>query len=141
MHLIRLKVSKKPFLLFIQLQHFICFSGKSSEGTTPLFDTPTTPHPTREAAEKAKQEAEAEERERMQLLVSSFTEDQLDRCFGSSTISMKQLCSQQVRNVSPGRLTQGNHQEGDADNHGHFGRPQRGDRHGRHRKSVCRRSR
>ena len=52
--------------------------GKSSEGT-PLFDTPTTPHPTREAAEKAKQEAEAEERERMQLLVSSFTEDQLDR--------------------------------------------------------------
>ena len=52
--------------------------GKGSEGT-PLFDTPTTPHPTREAAEKAKQEAEAEERERMQLLVSSFTEDQLDR--------------------------------------------------------------
>ena len=57
------------------------FSGKNSEGgTTPLFDTPTTPHPSREAAEKAKQEAEAEERERMQLLVSSFTEDQLDRC-------------------------------------------------------------
>ena len=55
--------------------------GKSGEGaTTPLFDTPTTPHPSREAAEKAKQEAEAEERERMQLLVSSFTEDQLDRC-------------------------------------------------------------
>jgi len=54
-------------------------AGKSSEGTTPLFDTPTTPHPSREAAEKAKQEAEAEERERMQLLVSSFTEDQLDR--------------------------------------------------------------
>jgi len=53
-------------------------AGKSGEGT-PLFDTPTTPHPTREAAEKAKQEAEAEERERMQLLVSSFTEDQLDR--------------------------------------------------------------
>jgi len=55
-------------------------AGKNSEGgTTPLFDTPTTPHPSREAAEKAKQEAEAEERERMQLLVSSFTEDQLDR--------------------------------------------------------------
>merc|ERR1719347_2051935 len=55
-------------------------AGKSGEGaTTPLFDTPTTPHPSREAAEKAKQEAEAEERERMQLLVSSFTEDQLDR--------------------------------------------------------------
>ena len=50
--------------------------GKSGEGaTTPLFDTPTTPHPSREAAEKAKQEAEAEERERMQLLVSSFTEE------------------------------------------------------------------
>jgi len=58
--------------------------GKEGEGevegeATPLFDTPTTPHPSREAAEAAKALAEAEERERMQLLVSSFTEDQLDR--------------------------------------------------------------
>merc|ERR1712098_477692 len=37
------------------------------------------PHPNREAAERAKAEAEQEEREKMQLLVSSFTEDQLDR--------------------------------------------------------------
>ena len=68
--------------LFFQSNIQPVFSpGKSGEGvTTPLFDTPTTPHPSREAAEKAKQEAEAEERERMQLLVSSFTEDQLDRC-------------------------------------------------------------
>merc|ERR1712192_269824 len=34
-------------------------AGKSAEGGTPLFDTPTTPHPSREVAEKAKQEAEA----------------------------------------------------------------------------------
>ena len=71
-------LSNHPSLQTVSNIHFL--SGKSSEGTTPLFDTPTTPHPSREAAEKAKQEAEAEERERMQLLVSSFTEDQLDRC-------------------------------------------------------------
>jgi len=50
-----------------------------SDGATPLFDTPTTPHPSREMAEQLKAQAEQEEREKMQLLVSSFTEDQLDR--------------------------------------------------------------
>jgi hypothetical protein len=54
--------------------------GPEGATGTPVLDTPTTPHPSREAAEKAKAEAEAVERERMQLLVSSFTEDQLDRC-------------------------------------------------------------
>lgn len=45
-----------------------------------LFDTPTTPHPGgKEEKEKQKREAELEERERMQFLVSNFTEDQLDR--------------------------------------------------------------
>ena len=33
----------------------------------------------REVAERLKAEAEVQEREKMQLLVSSFTEDQLDR--------------------------------------------------------------
>jgi len=54
-------------------------TGGDASSSTPLFDTPTTPHPNREAAERAKAEAEQEEREKMQLLVSSFTEDQLDR--------------------------------------------------------------
>eukprot|EP00092_Neocalanus_flemingeri_P022617 GFUD01024530.1.p1 GENE.GFUD01024530.1~~GFUD01024530.1.p1 ORF type:complete len:258 (-),score=102.36 GFUD01024530.1:146-919(-) len=48
--------------------------------TTPLLDTPTTPHPGGAAAqERNKMEQMKEEREKMQLLVSSFTEDQLDR--------------------------------------------------------------
>ncbi len=52
---------------------------KSGDGT-PMFDTPTTPHPGGSTAqEKNKKEAEKEEREKMQFLVSNFTEDQLDR--------------------------------------------------------------
>jgi len=48
--------------------------------STPLLDTPTTPHPGGAAAqERNKMEQMQEEREKMQLLVSSFTEDQLDR--------------------------------------------------------------
>ena len=50
------------------------------EEKTPLLETPTTPHPDGAAAqERLKAEQAAEERERMQLLVSHFTEDQLDR--------------------------------------------------------------
>jgi len=52
---------------------------QSSGSGTPLF-TPTTPHPEGPAAGLAlKQVQEEEEREKMQLLVSSFSEDQLDR--------------------------------------------------------------
>jgi len=55
-------------------------SKDSSEGKTPLFDTPTTPHPGgKDEKDKQKREMEEEERERMQFLVSNFTEDQLDR--------------------------------------------------------------
>lgn len=46
---------------------------------TPGVDTPTTPGPGNIAAQEAKREKEQEERERMQLLVSNFTEEQLDR--------------------------------------------------------------
>ncbi|XP_023339366.1 transcription initiation factor TFIID subunit 11-like [Eurytemora carolleeae] len=54
--------------------------SKVSGDGTPLFDTPTTPHPGGSTAqEKNKKEAEKEEREKMQFLVSNFTEDQLDR--------------------------------------------------------------
>ena len=53
---------------------------EEEEEKTPLLDTPTTPHPDGAAAqERLKAEQAAEERERMQLLVSHFTEDQLDR--------------------------------------------------------------
>ena len=55
-------------------------SVKEEEGKTPLLDTPTTPHPDGQAAqERLKAQQAAQERERMQLLVSHFTEDQLDR--------------------------------------------------------------
>ena len=56
-------------------------SGREEEEEkTPLLETPTTPHPDGPAAqERLKAEQAAEERERMQLLVSHFTEDQLDR--------------------------------------------------------------
>ena len=57
-------------------------SGSSGEGpeTPGLLDTPTTPHPEGLAAmERLKAEQAEEDREKMQLLVSQFTEDQLDR--------------------------------------------------------------
>ena len=55
-------------------------SSGGDEDRTPLLDTPTTPHPDGPAAaERLKQEQAAEDREKMQLLVSRFTEDQLDR--------------------------------------------------------------
>ena len=55
-------------------------SSGGDEDRTPLLDTPTTPHPDGPAAaERLKQEQAAEDREKMQLLVSHFTEDQLDR--------------------------------------------------------------
>jgi len=53
---------------------------KGDSSSTPLFDTPTTPHPGGPAAqEKNKKELEKQEREKMQFLVSNFSEDQLDR--------------------------------------------------------------
>ena len=49
-------------------------------GPSSLLDTPTTPHPDGPLAqEQRKREQASEEREKMQLLVSRFTEDQLDR--------------------------------------------------------------
>ena len=57
-------------------------SGSSEEApeTPGLLDTPTTPHPEGLAAmERLKAEQAEEDREKMQLLVSQFTEDQLDR--------------------------------------------------------------
>ena len=57
-----------------------CVKEEEEEEKTPLLETPTTPHPDGAAAqERLKAEQAAEERERMQLLVSHFTEDQLDR--------------------------------------------------------------
>jgi len=54
--------------------------NKQKADSTPLFETPTTPHPGGPAAQdKSKKENEKEEREKMQFLVSNFTEDQLDR--------------------------------------------------------------
>jgi len=55
--------------------------GEAEEERTPgLLDTPTTPHPDGLAAmERLKAEQAQEDREKMQLLVSRFTEDQLDR--------------------------------------------------------------
>ena len=53
---------------------------EEEEQQTPLLDTPTTPHPDGPAVQdRLKAEQAAQERERMQLLVSHFTEDQLDR--------------------------------------------------------------
>merc|ERR1712183_739397 len=55
-------------------------SEQSAGSSTPLLDTPTTPHPDGAAAlERNKMEQMQEDREKMQLLVSRFTEDQLDR--------------------------------------------------------------
>ena len=57
-------------------------SASSGDGpeTPGLLDTPTTPHPDGLAAmERLKAEQAQEDREKMQLLVSQFTEDQLDR--------------------------------------------------------------
>jgi len=55
-------------------------SGGEEDKTPGLLDTPTTPHPDGQAAmERIKAEQAAEDREKMQLLVSQFTEDQLDR--------------------------------------------------------------
>merc|ERR1719445_1358690 len=55
-------------------------SGGEDDRTPGLLDTPTTPHPGGQAAmERIKAEQAAEDREKMQLLVSQFTEDQLDR--------------------------------------------------------------
>ena len=55
--------------------------GEAEEERTPgPLDTPTTPHPDGLAAmERPKAEQAQEDREKMQLLVSRFTEDQLDR--------------------------------------------------------------
>ena len=55
-------------------------AAREEEEQTPLLDTPTTPHPDGPAVQdRLKAEQAAQERERMQLLVSHFTEDQLDR--------------------------------------------------------------
>ena len=51
-------------------------SGGEEDKTPGLLDTPTTPQA---AMERIKAEQAAEDREKMQLLVSQFTEDQLDR--------------------------------------------------------------
>jgi len=63
--------------------HLRCSSAASSSDgpeTPGLLDTPTTPHPDGLAAmERLKAEQAQEDREKMQLLVSQFTEDQLDR--------------------------------------------------------------
>jgi len=72
--------SPRPNLPKLDLEAASKVNADNDSSNTPLFDTPTTPHPDGAAAqERSKQEAVKAEREKMQLLVSSFTEDQLDR--------------------------------------------------------------
>jgi len=69
-----------PNLPKLNMEQAAAVAGPSQDSSTPLLDTPTTPHPGGAAAqERNKMEQMQEEREKMQLLVSSFTEDQLDR--------------------------------------------------------------
>jgi len=69
-----------PNLPKLNMEQAAALSEQSAGSSTPLLDTPTTPHPDGAAAqERNKMEQMQEEREKMQLLVSRFTEDQLDR--------------------------------------------------------------
>merc|ERR1719192_2811192 len=75
-----MRTKQPPILPKLNIDHSNTTSEASPGGSTPLLDTPTTPHPGGAAAqERIKKEQLQEEREKMQLLVSSFTEDQLDR--------------------------------------------------------------
>merc|ERR1711915_1143470 len=73
------RTKQPPSLPKLNIDHSNSASEASPGGSTPLLDTPTTPHPGAAAQERIKKEQLQEEREKMQLLVSSFTEDQLDR--------------------------------------------------------------
>jgi len=74
------KSKEPPNLPKLNLEQATAVAAQSPGTSTPLLDTPTTPHPGGAAAqERNKMEQMQEEREKMQLLVSSFSEDQLDR--------------------------------------------------------------
>jgi len=69
-----------PNLPKLNVEQAAAHSEQNAGSSTPLLDTPTTPHPDGPAAqERNKMEQLQEDREKMQLLVSRFTEDQLDR--------------------------------------------------------------
>ncbi|XP_012281890.1 transcription initiation factor TFIID subunit 11 [Orussus abietinus] len=69
------------------IKHEIDVKDEGEQSTEDLFGndimlphaTPTNIKERRESKEKSKKELEEEEREKMQVLVSNFTEDQLDR--------------------------------------------------------------
>jgi len=74
------KTKEPPSLPKLDLSQIPNTEAAAPGSSTPLLDTPTTPHPGGAAMqERIKKEQMQEEREKMQLLVSSFSEDQLDR--------------------------------------------------------------
>ena len=66
-----MRTKQPPSLPKLNIEHSNATSEASPGGSTPLLDTPTTPHPGGAAAqERIKKEQLQEEREKMQLLVS-----------------------------------------------------------------------
>merc|ERR1712025_641019 len=67
------KTKEPPSLPKLDLSQIPNTEATAPGSSTPLLDTPTTPHPGGAAMQ------ERIKKEQMQLLVSSFSEDQLDR--------------------------------------------------------------